>query len=68
MLQGGKQTQQNGNDAPAAPIKVVAALVHHQSGPGALLGTSAVLAWLSLELVYVWACMFSLLFMCLLMM
>lgn len=53
MLQGGKQTQQNGNDAPAAPIKVVAALVHHQSGPGALLGTSAVLAWLSLELVYV---------------
>lgn len=60
MLQGGKQTQQNGNDA-------LAALVHHQSGPGALLGTSAVLAWLSLELAYVWACMFSLLFMRLLM-
>ncbi|KAI1240023.1 hypothetical protein IHE44_0011468 [Lamprotornis superbus] len=52
MLQGEKQTQQNGNDAPGAPIKVVAALMHHQSGPGALPGTAAVLAWLSLELVY----------------
>lgn len=54
MLQGRKQTKQNGNDAPAALIKVVAALVHRQSGPGALPGTSAVLSWLCLELVYVW--------------
>lgn len=46
MLQGRKQTKQNGNGTPAALIKVVAALVHRQSGPGALPGIcSPVLAF-----------------------
>lgn len=54
MLQGRKQTKQNGNDTPAALIKVVAALVHCQSGPGALPGICSPVLAFSRTGVYVW--------------